>query len=563
MKKLGLFIATLVALVACTRPAPFVPALEVSHPEILAVPATGGTIKIEVSANVPYTVTSEADYVKATPETVPAQGTETVKTTIKIEVGANVEEQGREFDVDITTVGYAPLDYTLHVTQAASEYEKALQVLDSDRKPFAGPIEATHEGSELNLVVNSTVSWVATSDVAWVTVDPQIGEVEGYVWTAKAIKVTVAANEGKERSGKITITPAPASGLAPVEVVVNQAEKPAPVPFTVDVEMISVSEYVGQAIPQYPDATCRITIFENPSKTVTAGYYGVWQSAAWSQAELDDPMEILKERGNAMEAEELAGLNGAAGADPCEWIWSKLNPGTEYVVVAGFVAEDGSTYTAYSKSTTEKEEDPGEADAAYTKWIGTYNFTVNGKTHRATISASAVNKSFIVDLSGADNSYIEDFAPVATWDKTSDKLTIAEQTMGQWTHPQYGTIVDHVYGMISYNGGHPLITGNGYPIASLSYNSGNVVIESAGAINITGLGEMQLVGMSLFGVASAGNMRYCDEADFMLFPVTLTKAAANAPAPAAVKSGKASLESHRKSFGAKKAVKVSNFVELR
>lgn len=439
MKKLGLFIATLVALVACSRPAPFVPALEVSHPEILSVPAAGGTIKIEVSANVPYTVTSEADYVKATPETVPAQGTETVKTTIKIEVGANVEEQGREFDVDITTVGYAPLDYTLHVTQAAAEYEKALQVLDSDRKPFAGPIEATHEGAEVELVVNSTVSWIATSDVAWVTVDPQIGEVQGYVWTAKDLKVTVAANEGEERSGKITITPAPASGLAPVEVVVNQEEKPAPVPFTVDVELLSVTEYVGQAVPQYPDATCRVSIMENPSKTVTSGYYGVWQSAAWEQAELDDPMEILLEYGNEMEADELAGLNGAAGADPCEWVWSSLNPDTEYVFVAGFVAEDGSICTAYSKSTTDKDQ-AGSGDKAPAdllgKWICPSTKDRWGEDTYTNWTMTLTEVSNGIEIDGFDAG-MEAIAvankltlkkPVAKWSAADKTLTIADST---------------------------------------------------------------------------------------------------------------------------------------
>lgn len=561
MKKLVLFLATLVAIVACQKPAPFVPELNVNEPETLNVPAEGGTINFTVKANVAYTVTSKAPYVTVTPETVPADSKEAVEKVITVKVAANADEQIREFDVEINTVEYAPLDRSLHFTQAAAEYEKAIQVLDTELHVFEGPIEVAGEGSEVKLVVNSTVSWVATSDVEWATVAPQEGIVEGYVWTAKELTLTVAANEGAERSGKLTITPAPATGLQPLVFDLSQSAKS--VPLTVDVKMISVSEYVGQAIPQYPDATCRITILENPSKTVTAGYYGVWQSAAWTQAELDDPMELLLQYANAMDAEELAGLNGVEGADPCEWVWSSLNPDTEYVLVTGFIAADGEVYTAYSKSTTDKEEDPGEADAAYTKWIGTYNFTVNGKTHVATISANTVNKSFIVDLSGAENSYIEDFAPVADWDKASDKLSITEQTMGQWSHPTYGTIVDHVYGMISYNGGHPLITGNGYSIASLSYNSGNVVIESAGTININGLGEMPLVGMSLFGVASAGNMRYCDEADFMLFPVTLTKASANAPAPAAVKSGKAAVETYRKSFGAKKAVKVSNFVELR
>lgn len=437
MKKLALFLATVVAMVSCAKP--FEPVLEVTAPESMEVLALGGTFTFGVKSNVPVAVTSTAPYVKITPNAIVPDNGATAETVVKVEVEANAAEEGREFDVKFTTTDYAPLDRTYHFTQAAAEYEKALEILSSDLKPFSGPIDASCEGAEVELVVNSTVSWIATSDVAWVTVDPQIGEVEGYVWTAKALKVTVAANEGEERSGKVTITPAPASGLAPVEVVVNQAEKPAPVPFTVDVKLVSVSEYVGQAVPQYPDATCRVSIMENPSKTVTSGYYGVWQSAAWTQAELDDPMEILLEYGNEMEADELAGLNGAAGADPCEWVWSSLNPDTEYVFVTGFVAEDGSTYTAYSKSTTDKDQ-AGSGDKAPAdllgKWICPSTKDRWGEDTYTNWTMTLTEVSNGIEIDGFDAG-MEAIAaankltlkkPVAKWSAADKTLTIADST---------------------------------------------------------------------------------------------------------------------------------------
>lgn len=299
------------------------------------------------------------------------------------------------------------------------------------------------------------------------------------------------------------------------------------VPFTVDVKAMSVSEYTGTPMAQYPDYRYMMVIFENPTAKVVEGYYGLWESSAWSDEELNTPettFELMTQYGLSFETEELAGLNGEPGVDPCEWLYGNRKSNTEYVAIIACVDENGNKYTGYAKHTT--AVDP-TASENYAKWLGDYTFTVNGKNFPAHVVSKVAEESIILDMSG-DDEYIEDFAPVATWNKEDNTMTITAQNLGSWTHPQYGEVNDMVYGFISYNGGYPIITGSNYPLAKLSLQDGNIVMESAGKININGLGERDLVGMSLFGSTSAGNLRYVDQEDFIYFPVTFTKAAATA-----------------------------------
>lgn len=530
MKKGFLYalVATL-SVAACVSPVEHVPSIDVTGADLVegavSVSAEEGTVSLTVVSNVSWAAESDAEWLTIAPASATVADYVSTTTTVVLSVDENDATAPRTANVTITVENLTPV--TVSLTQAGAE--PTFEVL-KDRQPVS-TVEVAEAGGTTALVVNSNLSWTAVASASWLTVSPASYTNESGLLDPKTLSVVAEAATSTKRSATVTVS---AEGQTPVVVTFNQE---AAVPLSVKVGLLSVSEYAGQPIAQYPDQTCLITIMEEPTEKIVAGYYGLWQSAAWEQSELDDletAAELLAEYGNAMEADELDGLNGVEGADPCEWVWSKLISGTEYVFVAYFESESGKKYVGYAKKETAKEEEGGEATEAYSKWIGSYTFNINGTQYPAVISQKVANKSFTVDLSGNDQ-YVEDFAAVADYDAANDVITIAAQQVGQWNHPTYGTVTDTIYGLISYNGGYPMITGNGYAIAKIVYNSGNPIIQSAGKISINGLGDMDLVGFSLFGVTSAGNLRYCDEEDFMFFPVQLTAAASNAPAKVSAK----------------------------
>lgn len=431
-------IAAAFVAVACQPKGPeFVPSFEVNGASLkdgkIAVVAAGATAKLAVASNVSWAVASSEDWVVVSPAKLDIEDQANKTTEVSVAVAPNTAFEARKATLTLSATNINLPSIVVTVEQAAAvKPEALLQVLNSDLSPVAS-LEAEGDAGSVSVIVNSNVSWAAASDAAWCTIAPAKLDITDYEETPASVTLSFEANAGDARSCKVTFTP---SEGQPVVVTVNQASD---APFTVDVAMISVSEYVGQAIPQYPDASCRITIMENPTKTVTAGYYGVWQSAAWEQSELDDPMEILLEYGNEMEADELAGLNGVEGADPCEWVWSQLNPGTEYVFVAGFVAENGKVYTAYSKSTTDKDEQGGGDKAPADllgKWIcptatdrwGEDTFT--NWTMTLTEVASGVEidgfDAGMEAIAAANNLTLS--KPVAKWSEADKTLTIADST---------------------------------------------------------------------------------------------------------------------------------------
>lgn len=434
----SLIAAALVA-VACQPKGPaFEPSFEVNGASLkdgkIAVEAAGANAKLAVASNVSWAVDASEDWVVVTPAKADITD-KTLKTTeVTVAVSANEAYEPRQATLTLSATDVNLPSIVVTINQAAAvKPEAVFQVLDSDLKDVTS-LDVAAAAGNASVIVNANVSWTASADAAWCTIEPANATIEGYEETPTAVTLSFEANTVTEgRSCNVTFTPAEGE---PVVVAINQA---ADVPFTVDVILESVSEYVGQAVAQYPDATCRITIMENPTKTVAEGYYGVWKSAAWEQSELDDPMELLLEYGNKMEADELDGLNGVEGADPCEWIWSSLNPDTEYVFVAGFVAEDGSVYTGYSKSTTDKDEQGG-GDKAPADLLGNWICpTATDRWGEDTFTNWTMTLTEVangVEIAGFDAG-MEAIAaankltlskPVAKWSDADKTLTIADST---------------------------------------------------------------------------------------------------------------------------------------
>ncbi|MCQ2133645.1 MAG: PL29 family lyase N-terminal domain-containing protein [Bacteroidales bacterium] len=204
-------------------------------------------------------------------------------------------------------------------------------------------------------------------------------------------------------------------------------------------------------------------------------------------------------------------------AGSCEY-GSFTSMGFSWVIAEGTNAGKGNTFTGTTLGNMEK---PGEAKEAYKKWLGNYTFVIGGETYNATIQQLNANTDMIVSF---DDEYIEDYEAVATWDEAKDVLTISGQKLGTWTHSTYGTITDTVCGIIEYNGNKTSVTGS-YDIATLSYNDGNITVDTAGKVTLS-VGDFDIIGMSMFGVTSDNKvLRYVDVEDYQMFPYELTKAA--------------------------------------
>lgn len=77
------------------------------------------------------------------------------------------------------------------------------------------------EGKTVSLTVKASVSWTASCDAEWISIDPQSNTNEGNETVTTKVNVTVAANNAEEaRTASLTIA---AEGLDPVVIAVNQA----------------------------------------------------------------------------------------------------------------------------------------------------------------------------------------------------------------------------------------------------------------------------------------------------------------------------------------------------
>ena len=210
--------------------------------------------------------------------------------------------------------------------------------------------------------------------------------------------------------------------------------------------------------------------------------------------------------------------NGSILVTPGSCLYGNFSSmGFSWVITEGENAGKGNTFAGTSLVDMPQPDAP---KPAYTKWIGNYTFEIKGESFSASVSELDANSSFILSL---DPSYIPDFDVVMTWDEATDVATIATQTIGSWEDPDYGTIYDEIRGLIPYNGSFTSVTGS-YNIASIAYNNGNLDFTSGGTVNISTLGVLDVVGMSLFGKASVGTLRYCDVDEMIYFPITFAKA---------------------------------------
>ena len=227
--KLHYFSAMLVAAMAAIACQPqdkaFEPKLEVDGITLtggaVAVDAAGTSLSFSVTGNVAFTITSDKDWVEATPQSVGNADKNELKTNVTIAVNPNTAEEPRSAKVKIAADGNSALDYTFTINQAAAKYEKTLRVLNSSGEEISEAVNVAASGADASVTVVSTVSWTAVSNVPWLTVEPASVTVENYEEISSAVKLNVSANTSAEtRAATVTFI---GEGIEPVALTVNQA----------------------------------------------------------------------------------------------------------------------------------------------------------------------------------------------------------------------------------------------------------------------------------------------------------------------------------------------------
>lgn len=359
-------IAAAVAFAACKPSEPaFYPEGSLSA-TTLEIANNGATETVTFTANASWTATSDADWIALNPESKTISDKTETTTNVLVNVGANPVEENRTGHVSFTVEGVAD-KYILTVTQLAAVPERKL-VATATTVEF-GSDEASLSNNNITIKILSTVSFTATSGAAWLKVSPANVTVENFKETYTDITLSAEVNTGDPRETTVTFA---GQGVEPVVVKVTQETQTSSDPLSVDVYLMSVSDYLGQSHPSYPDYSCVVSVMENPSETIVSGYYGVFRASAWDGVDMTDIETVkglLVANADSFTADEIDGLNGVNGADPCEWLYGNLPPDTEFIVVAYFESENGKEYVGYDTHKTDAAEVADVPEALLGNWI--------------------------------------------------------------------------------------------------------------------------------------------------------------------------------------------------
>lgn len=352
-KSLFASLAAVVLAAACTTTNPTVePKLTVEGLKLDAnktvnVAAAASDLTFTVNANVSYTIVSDKDWAVPAPAAVEAENNADKTTSVKIGITANTEENARTAKISIVAEENASLNYEFTINQAA--LTKSLSVTNYDMTEISGPIEVESTGASASVMVVSTVSWTATSDAEWLTVEPASLTIENYEETPAAVSFQIEDNPAEEvRTATVTFK---GEGVEDVTITVNQD-----CVFTAAVELMSVTDFNPEYLSDYPDETSLGAVWGLPTAPVASGYFGRWKSTAWEaeladwEGNLESIITDVKEHGVQMSDEMVAALN----SEKPVWgtIFSGLTSDTEYILIVLLEDTKGRTYVGYDLATT-------------------------------------------------------------------------------------------------------------------------------------------------------------------------------------------------------------------
>lgn len=558
MKKSFLVVlAALVCAVACQTQSPEVePALNVEGLTLaagntVAVAAEGTDLNFTVKGNVAYTVSSNQSWAAVTPASVDNPDSKDLSTAVKVAVAANGDSQAREALIKITTEKNPALDYSFTIKQAGNEPAgPSLQVLTTEMAEITAPIEVDANSASASLLVISNVSWTASSNAEWLTVEPASLTIENSEETPATVSFKIEQNDGTEsRTATVTFS---GEGIEDVVVTVSQA---GVCTFELSISDVSSTGAVISAIPSYKDVIYEIQLLS----TATFEKYSVEQIIPLL---LDETEADVAEYGYTLASYYTEyGYKGDVVED---YFVGKLTPQTSYTFIVFALSIEDETVTPYINGAKTIEFTTLEAVATpeYNQWLGEWTLTgtANGVVNNITISENVPGVSYYVSgLQGfsfkVDGKFNKD-----------NSFSIMVTDTEDYTDETYGPIDMWFYGRAEVDGKLYNITGNPYAICTAVLNDDDNANVSGETIPLTGgtscvISSMQFVGKILEGTYQGYTLSFSQDGendDRVSIPATMVRATASST----------SLKSHINHFGIKNLntvskSKITNLVEVR
>ena len=212
-------LAALSLAVACTQPSGldgFEPAFGVKGitDNTISLTADAKDVSFTVSANISWTVSSDAQWLSVEPASLTIDDKKTADTRVTVKISANESEEAREATLTVAAEGFDPAVIT--VKQAGKE------VIPSVLEVSGGTNTLTLTGlnGAAALKIHANVSWTAEAS-EWLTLDTSSWTFDGTSENADVI--VTSATSATARSGQIKFS---AEGVSDLVVTVNQTAMP-------------------------------------------------------------------------------------------------------------------------------------------------------------------------------------------------------------------------------------------------------------------------------------------------------------------------------------------------
>jgi len=182
----------------------------------------------------------------------------------------------------------------------------------------------------------------------------------------------------------------------------------------------------------------------------------------------------------------------------------------EYKLWILAVSDQGVCTGEYATLNFTVEPEPEPTDA-YKAWLGDWilgSSADDDKPIVVTISAKDVNSSYYIDgLEGIDT--VTEKLSATAFFESDGTITIYPQTVGTWTHPDYGPAKDVLAGLIQDGGATYYVAAGDDPIAYGVLGANGVASLTPGSFYDSETGtRYAITGLKYYWVVSAGAGRY-------------------------------------------------------
>lgn len=503
------------AAIACQPQDNFEPKLEVNEITLtggaVSVEAVGTSLSFSVNSNVSYTISSDKDWVEITPPSVENNDKKDLKKTITVKINPNTAEEARSAKVKIAPDGNSALDYTFTINQAAAKHDKSLEVLTTGLEAVT-EINAEAAAVSAPIMVVSTVSWTAASNVSWITIDPSSVTVENYEETPTAVKINIAANPGTEpRDGTVTFV---GEGVDPVTLSVSQDAR---IVYTFDVNVTDITTSSATIACTPSDQNVHYLISCESPRYVNQFASGEELAAADIEYFRNRYGSIYEELGfTSFEDLFLRSLcvTGSKAAS-----FDQLDSSTDYIAYVFAVDSELNVISDVFKKAFRTEEEV--ASEEYKKWLGNYTLatkslkTAADTTYNVSLSFGIGDEVIRLNGLGVDGMPLH-------WNSEDNTCTIK---FGNYaSNDRYNF---YSSGITNYN-----YVCNGDPetgvICTLTKDANNVISINSAVYNVEDMPNVYAVYWGTLGTDKTGENWYTfNDVKYVVNPSTMSPAASS------------------------------------